>query len=240
MLSPALRRRPPGDRGRRPQPGDLRLARRLGVQHPQLRRRLPAARRVSAEFPLTVNRRSDRRILEVANRLAAPLLREVPQVAPLEPARVPPTARSRPGSSRPRRRAGLAGRPRSRRRTTGQGRAGSDIGVLTRDNAHAADVFDALTTAGIPVEIVGLKGLLRLPEVAEVVATLHLLTTSPPTPRCSPCSTGRAGRSGRATSSCSAAGRRAGRAGRGGRAGDVVERPRARSPTGRPGRARRR
>ena len=51
----------------------------------------------------------------------------------------------------------------------------SDIGVLTRDNAHAAEVFDALTGAGIPVEIVGLSGLLRLPEVAEVVAVLHLL-----------------------------------------------------------------
>ena len=51
----------------------------------------------------------------------------------------------------------------------------SDIGVLTRDNAHAAEVFDALTDAGIPVEIVGLSGLLRLPEVAEVVAVLHLL-----------------------------------------------------------------
>ncbi len=50
-----------------------------------------------------------------------------------------------------------------------------EIGVLTRDNAHAADVFDALTRAEIPVEIVGLQGLLRLPEVAEVVATLTLL-----------------------------------------------------------------
>ena len=50
-----------------------------------------------------------------------------------------------------------------------------EIGVLTRDNAHAADVFDALTAREIPVEIVGLKGLLRLPEVAEVVATLTLV-----------------------------------------------------------------
>ena len=40
-----------------------------------------------------------------------------------------------------------------------------EIGVLVRDNAHAADVFDASTAAEIPVEIVGLKGLLRLPEV---------------------------------------------------------------------------
>ena len=35
--------RPRGHRGRRPQPGDLRLARRVGLQHPQLRRHLPAA-----------------------------------------------------------------------------------------------------------------------------------------------------------------------------------------------------
>ena len=47
--------------------------------------------------------------------------------------------------------------------------------MLTRDNAHAAEVFDALTEAGIPVEIVGLSGLLRLPEVAEIVAILHLM-----------------------------------------------------------------
>ena len=50
-----------------------------------------------------------------------------------------------------------------------------EIGVLTRDNKHAADVFRALSEAEIPVEIVGLKGLLELPEVAEVVATLTLL-----------------------------------------------------------------
>ena len=47
--------------------------------------------------------------------------------------------------------------------------------MLTRDNSHAADVFDALTAREIPVEIVGLKGLMRLPEVSEVVSTLALL-----------------------------------------------------------------
>ena len=53
--------------------------------------------------------------------------------------------------------------------------AWSDIGVLARDNAHAEEVFDALTGSGIPVEIVGLSGLVRLPEVAEVVAVLTLM-----------------------------------------------------------------
>ena len=51
----------------------------------------------------------------------------------------------------------------------------NEIGVLTRDNSHAADVFDALTAREVPVEIVGLKGLMRLPEVSEVVSTLSLL-----------------------------------------------------------------
>ncbi len=51
----------------------------------------------------------------------------------------------------------------------------SDVGVLSRDNAQAEEVYDALTSVGIPVEIVGLSGLIRLPEVAEVVATLTLL-----------------------------------------------------------------
>ena len=55
------------------------------------------------------------------------------------------------------------------------GTAWSDVGVLSRDNSQAEEVYDALTTAGIPVEIVGLSGLIRLPEVAEVVATLTLL-----------------------------------------------------------------
>ena len=48
-------------------------------------------------------------------------------------------------------------------------------GRAHRDNNHAADVFDALTSREIPVEIVGLKGLMRLPEVSEVVSTLALL-----------------------------------------------------------------
>jgi DNA helicase-2/ATP-dependent DNA helicase PcrA len=129
-----------------------------------------------ATFPLTVNRRSDRRILEVANRLAGPLLELYPQVAPLEPApgAADGVVEARVFETNADELAWLATAVADAH-TGGKGGLWSDIGVLTRDNAHAADVFDALTTAGIPVEIVGLSGLLRLPEVAEVVATLHLL-----------------------------------------------------------------
>ena len=84
--------------------------------------------------PLTVNRRSDRRILEVANALAAPLYAGTTLVRPLEPKPEAPPGevaagvfetqdeRARPGWPRP-----------SAAAHTG---SWSDIGVLTRDNAH--------------------------------------------------------------------------------------------------------
>ena len=98
----------------------------------------------------------------------------------------------------------LAGsRPRCRD-VAARDTAGREIGVLVRDNAHAADVFDALTAAGVPVEIVGLNGLLRLPEVAEVVATLHPARRRHRQRRAAhTAAPGRAGRSARATSRCS-------------------------------------
>lgn len=139
-------------------------------------------------YPLTVNRRSDARILETANVLARPLLEATDVVRPLEPA--PDAA---PGEvctvvhetyagelewlAHEVRRAHddlvarEAERPADKRRTA----LWREIGVLTRDNKHAAAVFDALTAVDVPVEIVGLQGLLRLPEVSEVVATLTLL-----------------------------------------------------------------
>jgi DNA helicase-2/ATP-dependent DNA helicase PcrA len=129
-------------------------------------------------LPLTVNRRSDRAILGAANALAAPLYAQTGAVAPLA---------AKPGAE-----AGFVGvrvfeteadeliwlaeQVHDAHRREGEV-AGSwaQIGVLTRDNRSAAACFDALTSAGVPVEIVGLSGLLRLPEVAEVVACLRLL-----------------------------------------------------------------
>ena len=46
--------------------------------------------------------------------------------------------------------------------------------VLVRRNADAAPIADALTARGVPVEVVGLAGLLATPEVADVVAMMHL------------------------------------------------------------------
>ncbi|HET6938607.1 MAG TPA: ATP-dependent DNA helicase [Nocardioides sp.] len=127
-------------------------------------------------YPLTVNRRSDRRILAVANRLAAPLYATTTSVRPLEakPEAAEGEVGTRVFESQREELTWLAGAVGDVHGEPGSERW-SDIGVLTRDNAHAAEVFDALTGAGVPVEIVGLSGLLRLPEVAEVVAVLHLL-----------------------------------------------------------------
>ena len=47
--------------------------------------------------------------------------------------------------------------------------------VLVRRNADAAPIADALRSRGIPVEVVGLAGLLSIPEVADVVAMLRLV-----------------------------------------------------------------
>ena len=136
----------------------------------------PRADAAPAEvFNLTVNRRSDAMILDVANALARPLYDD-PSM-PVEPLEAKPGA--------------LPGRVRAVRHRThddelhwvaGEIQAAHDagvpwkeIGVLVRTNKHGAEAYDVLSQARIPVEIVGLGGLIRLPEVAQVVATLSLL-----------------------------------------------------------------
>lgn len=48
--------------------------------------------------------------------------------------------------------------------------------VLVRRNADAAPMADALLARGVPVEVVGVAGLLYVPEVADLVAMLRLVT----------------------------------------------------------------
>ena len=125
-------------------------------------------------YSLTVNRRSDKRILALANELARPLYSQFPMVQPLEP---PGNAaagevRVEVFETYAEVLAALVEPVRSARERYGSWR---EVGILTRDNGTAADVFKVLSEAEIPVEIVGLKGLLALPEVTEVVAVLTLL-----------------------------------------------------------------
>ena len=126
-------------------------------------------------YSLTVNRRSDERILTVANHLAAELYegREHERLRTKEGA-APGEVRAIVHETYDEELAWLAEEVAAAHRAMPEP-SWKEIGVLTRDNAQAAAVFDALTAREIPVEIVGLKGLLRLPEVAEVVATLQLV-----------------------------------------------------------------
>jgi DNA helicase-2/ATP-dependent DNA helicase PcrA len=123
-------------------------------------------------YTLTVNRRSDSRILTVANHLATKLYqgREGERLRPKDGA-MPGDVRVVVHDTTEDELDWLADEVIAAHADI----EWKQIGVLTRDNASAAEVFDALTRREIPVEIVGLKGLLRLPEVAEVVAILTLL-----------------------------------------------------------------
>ncbi len=135
-----------------------------------------APARVATRYPLSVNRRSQERILDVANRLAVDLYSAHPGTEPLRAGHdagaglvraaalethqdeLDFLAREVPRAHRE------MGRPRW-----------SEIAVLVRDNSMASAVHDALTAAGVPVEVVGLSGLLATPEVAEVLATLDVM-----------------------------------------------------------------
>ena len=105
-----------GHRGRRPQPGHLRLARRLGVQHPQLRGHVPGGDRRGPDPPAHRQpplRPADPRGRQPAGRAA---LRQVRPGRP--PGRRRAGRRRRrhgPGLRDARRRAGVAGRGRAGR-----------------------------------------------------------------------------------------------------------------------------
>lgn len=61
------------------------------------------------------------------------------------------------------------------RRARADGNNPPTAAVLVRRNADAAPIADALRARGVPVEVVGLAGLLSIPEVAELVAMLRLV-----------------------------------------------------------------
>ncbi len=60
-------------------------------------------------------------------------------------------------------------------RARAEGASPPTAAVLVRRNADAAPIADTLRARGIPVEVVGLAGLLSVPEVAHVVAMLRLV-----------------------------------------------------------------
>lgn len=136
----------------------------------------------AALFDLTVNRRSQCAILDLANDLAEPLAAD-PFVADSVNTLVAP-----PGTG--------PGRVETAALTTWHDEMSwvadrilaahphhggseveqwSDVAVLCRRNGEIGPLFAHLRDRQIPVEIVGLSGLLSVPEVSEVVAVLRIV-----------------------------------------------------------------
>lgn len=131
--------------------------------------------RLAARQSLSENRRSGGRLLDLANNLAEPLRAMHAGVEALRPA---------PGAERD-------GMVRCALLSTHTeeidwladsiahlvrtGKAPGEIAVLCRTATDFAEIQGALVARDIPVEVVGLSGLLHLPEVADLVAVCEVL-----------------------------------------------------------------
>lgn len=125
-------------------------------------------------FSLSVNQRSGGRLLRLANAVAAALrLRHavVELAAPPEKSDIGDVTVAL-HESWPQECAWVADQVSAAHQVTG---AWSEIAVLVRARRDFGDLHAALVARGIPVEVVGLGGLLSLPEVADVVATLEVV-----------------------------------------------------------------
>ena len=136
--------------------------------------------RPATRYALTVNRRSGRTILDVANRLSRPLRSAGTEAAEglglLEPppGTPPGVVRAATFATWSEEVSWIADQVVAAR-NGGTARAWADIAVLTRRNADIPALYGELTAREVPVEIVGLGGLLLLPEVLDVTATLRIL-----------------------------------------------------------------
>ncbi|WP_210585718.1 ATP-dependent DNA helicase [Streptomyces sp. GESEQ-35] len=130
----------------------------------------PATRQALSE-----NRRSGGRLLDLANGLAEPLRAMHAGVEALRPA---------PGAERD----GMVRCALLRTHAeeidwvadsiahlVGTGKAPGEIAVLCRTATDFAEIQGALVARDIPVEVVGLSGLLHLPEIADLVAVCEVL-----------------------------------------------------------------
>lgn len=132
-------------------------------------------------YALTVNRRSGQRILDAANALSAPLRDdEELQWDGIDTDLVAPEG-TPPGDIRvatfdtwPDEMSWIAD-DIAAAHDSGRAPRWNDIAVLARRNAHIRPLYAELLARGVPVEIVGLDGLLAVPEVADVVAVLRVL-----------------------------------------------------------------
>ncbi|MEV7781474.1 ATP-dependent DNA helicase [Kitasatospora sp. NPDC088351] len=129
----------------------------------------------AARYALSENRRSGGRLLAFANELAAPLRAMHAGVEALRPA---------PGAEQdgyvraallPTHAAEIDWLADSIAHLVRTGTAPGRIAVLCRGGAAFPDIHAALVAREVPVEVVGLGGLLQLPEVADLVAVCEVL-----------------------------------------------------------------
>jgi DNA helicase-2/ATP-dependent DNA helicase PcrA len=145
--------------------------------------------RPAHRFPLTVNRRSGRTILDVANVLSRPLRTEADFsiAAQSTPSGLdglgllqapegtdPGQVRAATFETWPEE-IGWIGDQIAALKEQGAVSRWAEIAVLTRRNADIAPLYSELTSRNVPVEIVGLGGLLYLPEIMDITATLRLV-----------------------------------------------------------------
>ncbi|MFZ1410218.1 MAG: ATP-dependent DNA helicase [Micropruina sp.] len=137
--------------------------------------------RPARRFALTVNRRSGQEILDAANDLARGL--QADPAMNFEGARLTlvapvgaPSASLAVASFHtwPEEVAFVADRIVAAK-AAGEVPSWSEVAVLTRRNQHIGALHAALEAREVPVEIVGLGGLLSVPEIVEIVSTLTLL-----------------------------------------------------------------
>jgi len=130
---------------------------------------------VAPVFSLTQNNRSGERILDLANVVADPLRSAHPQVAPLRP-RADQVAQGVVNVGLyPSRDDEIDAMGDDIVRRIDDGTEPNEIAVLCRDSASFAALHAAFTARDVPVEVVGLGGLLELPEIVDLVSTLEVL-----------------------------------------------------------------
>jgi DNA helicase II / ATP-dependent DNA helicase PcrA len=126
-------------------------------------------------FPLTRNNRSGSLLLDLANALSEPLRARHPGVGMLEP-RPDALGAGRVECALHETYAGEVAWVCDRVATVVQsGTDPRDVAVLVRARSDFPAYHDGLVARGVPVEVVGLGGLLSLPEVSDLVATLSVL-----------------------------------------------------------------
>lgn len=129
----------------------------------------------ASRYSLSENRRSGGRLLDLANRLAAPLRAMHAGVEALRPA---PGA-EQDGSVRiallPTHAEEIDWLADSLAHLVRTGREPGEIAVLCRTATDFPAIHAALVARDVPVEVVGLSGLLHLPEIADLVAVCEVL-----------------------------------------------------------------